>query len=136
MLIQKATYVLRVQQFTAWQVDKGGRKEQFSLITQNPILSMQNVHLKATYQLRVHQFTAQQVGKGGKEGTIFSLITQNPILSMHTCSFKGNLPAESAPVHSTERVKEVKEGMNFHSSLHYQLRKVWLSFSILSIIAL
>jgi len=42
----------------------------------------------------VHQFTAQQ---GVKE----ELITQNPILSMQARSFKGNLPPESAPVHST-----------------------------------
>jgi len=66
----KATYKLRVHQFTTQQVDKGGKRNKLSLI-KNPIMSMRkDVHSKATYPLRVHQFTTQQVGKGGK-GTNF-----------------------------------------------------------------
>ena len=76
---------------------KGGKRNQFSLITPNPILSMhKHVHSEATYLLRVYQFTTQQVGKGGKR--IFIL----PIMSIHkTCSFKGKLPSEGVPVHNT-----------------------------------
>ena len=75
----KATYQLVVYQFiTTQQVGKKGKKRnKFSLITQNPIMSMhQDAHSKATYRLRVHQFTTQQVGKGGKRRNEFSLITQ------------------------------------------------------------
>jgi len=96
----KATYCLRVHQFTAQQVGKGGTIFHSS----HKILSWvcKYVHSKATYLLRVHQITSQQVGKGSKEGiNKFSLITQNPILNVPACSFKGNLPSESAPVHST-----------------------------------
>jgi len=91
-----------MHKFTAQQVGKGG-KEGTNFHSSHKILSWvcKHVHSKATYHLRVHKFTAQQVGKGGKEGTNFPLITQNPILSMQTCSFKGNLPSESAQVHRT-----------------------------------
>ena len=76
---------------------------EFSLITQNPILSMhQDVHSKATYPLRVHQFTTQQVSEGGKRRNNFSLITQKFNHEYaQTHSFKGNLPANSVPVHNT-----------------------------------
>ena len=62
-----------------------------------------HVHSKETYPLRVHQFIAQQVGKGGDGGKQKSKFhsPHSPTLCMQTCSFKGNLPAESAPVHST-----------------------------------
>jgi len=68
----KATYQLRVHQFTAQQVGKGG-KEGTNFHSSHKILSCacKHFHSKATYPLRVHQFTAQQVGKGGKEKTKF-----------------------------------------------------------------
>ena len=64
-----------------------------------------HAHLEATYVLRVHQFVTQQAGK--VEGTNFTQhkmrnefhSTQNEYAQ--TCSFKGNLRAESAPVHNT-----------------------------------
>ena len=56
-----------------------------------------HVHSKATYSLRVHQFTTQQVGKGGKRKEFHS--TQNQYAQ--TCSFQGDLRAESVPVHNT-----------------------------------
>jgi len=66
----KATYPLKVHQFTAQQVGKGGTIFHSS----HKILSWvcKHVHSKATYPLRVHQFTARQVSKGGKEGTNFT----------------------------------------------------------------
>ena len=114
-----------------------------------------HVQLKANYLLRVHQFTIQQADKWGKRRNDFSLITKSNFQYVQTCSFKANLPAKSAPVHNTARVKkewifthhkfqawvctktfierkptvwettssqhhkwvkEVKKGMNFHSS--------------------
>ena len=73
-----ATYFLVVHQFTTQQVGKGGkRRNEFSLIAQNSIMSMhEHVHSKATYALRVHQFTTQQVGKRGKRRKKFSLNTK------------------------------------------------------------
>ena len=95
---------------------KGGKRNEFSLITQNPILSMhKHVHSKATYNLRVHQFTTQQVGKGGKRDE-FSLITQNPIMSMHKhVRSKATYPLRVHQFTHSKWVKEVK-GMTFHSS--------------------
>jgi len=63
----KATYLLRVHQFTAQQVGNGGT----TFHSSHKISSwmFRHVHSKATYPLRVYQFTAQQVGKGGKERT-------------------------------------------------------------------
>jgi len=62
-----------VHQFKTQQVGKGGnRRNEFSLITQNPLMSMhKHVHSKATHLLREHQFTTQQMGKGDKEGMNF-----------------------------------------------------------------
>jgi len=60
-----------------------------------------HVHSKVTYLLKVHQFMVQQVGKGGKECDRSSYHSLHKIKSyVQTCSFKGNLPTESAPVHS------------------------------------
>jgi len=70
-------------QFTTQQVGKGGKRKEFSLMTQNPTMTMhKDVHSKATYPLRVQQLTTYQVGKGGKWNKI-SLMTQNPTMSMH-----------------------------------------------------
>jgi len=70
----KVTYGLRVGQFTRQQGSKEGkRRNEFSLITKNPILSMhKHVHSKVTYSLRVHQFTTSKWVKEVKEGTNFT----------------------------------------------------------------
>ena len=96
----KATYHLRCK-FTAQQVGKGG-KEGTNFYSSNKILSCawKHVHSKETYLLRVHQFTAHKWVKEVKRNK-YSLITQNRTLSKQVCSFKGNLPPASAPVHST-----------------------------------
>ena len=54
----------------------------------------------ATYKLRVHQVTTQQVGKGGKRRNGFPLNTKSNLEYAQISSFKGNLPAKSAPVHN------------------------------------
>jgi len=80
----KATYLLGVHQFITQKVGKGGKRmNEFSLITQNPILSThKHVYSKATYPLRVHQFTTQ-VDNRYKRRNEFSLIPKNPIMHMH-----------------------------------------------------
>jgi len=60
-----------------------------------------HVYSMATYKLRVHQVTTQQVGKGGKRRNRFPLNTKSNLEYAQTCSFKGNSPPESAPVHNT-----------------------------------
>jgi len=43
----KATYPLRVHQFKTQQVGKGGKRNKFSLMAQNPIMSMRkHVHYR------------------------------------------------------------------------------------------
>jgi len=63
-----------------------------------------------TYQLRVHQFTVQKVVKGGNNVIVIDqVITHHTKLNpknVQTCPFKGNLQAESAPVHSTASGEE------------------------------
>jgi len=147
----KATYRLRVHQFTVQQVGKGGNNVIIidQVITHYTKLNLKNVqtcpfngnlqaentasgemrkqcnhywpsyhsshnltlrmyrlaHSMETYSLRVHQFTVQQVGKGGNNVIIIDqVITHRTKLNpknVHACPFKGNLPTESAPVHST-----------------------------------
>ena len=87
----KATHRLRVHQFTTQHVGKG------TDFTQHKMSMHKHVHSKVTYSLRVRPFTTQQVGKGGKRNEFNS--TQNEYTQ--TCSFKGNLPAKSVPVHNT-----------------------------------
>jgi len=100
----KVTYQLKVHQFTVRQVGKGGKQcdhsSYHSLHTKlNP--TYKHVHSKVTYSLRAHQFTVQQVGKGGKECDHSSYHSLHKIQSyVYTSPFKGNLPTESAPVHS------------------------------------
>jgi len=64
-----------------------------------------HVHSKDTYILRVHQFTVQQMGKRGNNVIVLDqVITRHTKLNpknVQTCPFKGNLLAESEPVHST-----------------------------------
>ena len=75
------------------------------------------VHSKVTYFLRVNTFTVRQVGKGGKECDHSSYHSLHKIqFYVQTCPFKGNLPTESAPVHSAaswERRRECD-----HSTYH------------------
>ena len=94
----KATYLLRVHQFTQ-QVGEGcKRRNKFSLSIQNPILSMhKHVHSKATYLLRVHQFTTQQVGKG-TEGMNFHSSCKIQSRVCANTFIQSNLPAKCAPV--------------------------------------
>ena len=63
-----------------------------------------HVHSKVTYRLRVHQFTVQQVGKGRNNVIVIDQVIAHPQKlnpnNVQACQFKGNLLAESAPVHS------------------------------------
>jgi len=93
------------------------RRNEFSLITQNPIMSMHKyVHWKATYPLSVHQFITQQVSKGGKRRNGFSLITQNPIMGMHKHVHSKATYRLIVYQFTTQQVaKGGKEGTIFHS---------------------
>ena len=66
-----------------------------------------------TYKLRVHQFTVQKVAKGGNNLIVIDqVITHHRKLSpknVQTFPFKGNLQAESAPVHSTTSGERKKQ---------------------------
>jgi len=53
----KDTYTLGVHQFTSQQVDKGGKRKEFSLNINPNLSTHKHVHSKATYGLRMHQFT-------------------------------------------------------------------------------
>ena len=86
---------------SAEQVGKGGNRNKFSLVTQNPILSThKNVHLMAAYELRVHQFKAR-VGKGSKRRNEFFTQHKINVVYAQTCSFKDNLLSESASGQNT-----------------------------------
>jgi len=103
-------------QFTTQQVGKGGIRNEFSLMTQNPIMSMhKDVHSKATYPLRVQQLTTHQVGKGGKWNK-FSLITQNPIMSMHKRFHSKSTYPLRVHQFTTQQVGKGGKGTNFHTS--------------------
>jgi len=56
-------------------------------------------HSEATYCLKVHQVTTQGV-KETKTETIFHTLHKSNLEYAKACSFKGSLPAESAPVHN------------------------------------
>ena len=76
-----------------------------------------HIHSMATYPLKVHQLTTQQVGKRGKRRNEFS-----PTYAQ-TCPFKGNLPAESAPVENRAsgegRKRRNGSSLNAKSNLEY-----------------
>jgi len=134
----KVTYSLKAHQYTAGQVGKGGKKcghssyhslhkfnpmckHVHSKVTKNLIIQVttrytkfnptcRHAHSKVTYQLKVHQFTVRQVGKGGKEWDYSSYHSLHKIQSyVQTCPFKGNLPTESAQVHSVASGKRRRE---------------------------
>ena len=71
----KATYTLRVNQFTRQQVGKGDKRNEFSLNTKSMLSMHKRVYSKATYGLRVYQFTTQQVVKGGT-GPLAAILDQ------------------------------------------------------------
>jgi len=72
----------------------GYRKKKVRILTQYKMSMHKHVHSKVTYGLRVYQFTtASKCRKNGFHST------QNEYVQ--TCSFKGNLPAKSVPVHNT-----------------------------------
>ena len=101
-LHSKATYPLRVHQFTTQQGCEGGKKRNEFIHHTNLIFSMhKHVYSKATYLLRVHRFTTQQVGKKVIGGMNFHSSNKPQSQYARTCSFKGNLPAKNAPVHNT-----------------------------------
>ena len=82
----------------------------FSLIVQS----------KATCQMTVYQFAAHKVNKGDKISTNIKGMkfhTKFNFEYTQTCSFRGNLPAKSIPVHITAIGKGGKKGAIFHSQL-------------------
>ena len=70
-------------QFTTRQVDKGCKRKKFSLMTQNPTMSMhKHVHPKATYLLSTRSQHSKWV-KDRRKRKEFSLMTQNATMTMH-----------------------------------------------------
>ena len=77
----KATYPLRVHQFTTQKVGKGNKGMNFHSLHEIQSWVCQ-ICLFRGKLIPKYQVTTQQVGKGGKKNE-FSFITQNPILSMN-----------------------------------------------------
>ena len=98
----KATYLLRVHQFTAQQVGKGG-KEGTNFHSSHKIQYWVCTNMFIQRQFTSLECTSSQDSKWEKEVKNEQISTHhtNPISSMQTCSFKGNIPPNSAPFHST-----------------------------------
>ena len=114
----KATYPLRVHQFTTPQGCEGGKKGMNFIHHTNLILSMhKHVYSKATYPLRVHQFTTQQVEKKVIGGMNFhsshktqSSVCTNMFIQRQFTHY------ECTSSQHNKWVNEVKEGTDFHST--------------------
>lgn len=83
-------------------------------MTHHTKFNLEYIHLplKATYRLRMHKFTFTASGERSK-----IIIVINQVITHHkkynpeyaqTCSFKGNLQSETAPVHSMASGKRKK----------------------------
>ena len=114
----KATYILRVHQFTTQQVGKGDKgRNKFSLNTK-----WVRTNMFIERQLTGWECTSSQHSKWVKEvkeGTNFHS-TPNPTLTMHKhVHSKATYPLRVYQF-TTQQVTEAKEGMNSHSSHNIQ----------------